>query len=453
MHDPNEAVRREAADGFVQLGPAASSWVIRAMRDPDARVRLLACSILVRTAPDTPDAALGALLAAVADGDTSVRLAAVEQLEAFVAKYGSSAGRSVRERALRALCAALRDESPQVRVAAVWALLSLGPSAKSAVADLDRALEAADKLLRVAAAEALMRIDASASRPRVVAAMGSLIADKSIRLDHWRAVHILTFAQGEDATAALLVPLLKDQDRATRIQAVNDLIMHCGNAKALRPVLLDALTSDDGFLRDEAALFFLKQEPGMAQRAIETLAEQIVDPLDGSYLLWDLVRKMREASPGAMTPLVSALVARLGPAHKPTSRANAIMALGEIGPAAKSAVPGLLEESKSGDLKIASRAVDALVKVDPRTAATRLSSLLDWMRPGQDVAIRLSAMASLRDLGPAAASAMPALVKAADEEDLTISAAAIEAISKIDPPTGAALKQAISQGVLRSRDD
>jgi hypothetical protein len=79
------------------------------------------------------------------------------------------------------------------------------------------------------------------------------------------------------------------------------------SAKALRPTLIDAMASDDGFLRDEAALFFLKHEPGMAPRTIETLAEQIVDPLDGSDLLWGLIRKMREASPGSITPLVSAL--------------------------------------------------------------------------------------------------------------------------------------------------
>jgi HEAT repeat protein len=367
-----------------------------------------------------------------------------------MARFGSPSNSSTREKALRALCAALGDESTQVRSAAGWALSNLGPKAASAVVDLDRALDGADKSLRVTAAEALMRIDPSATRPRVIAALRLLLADQSIP-EHWRAIQILTSVQGEDATAALLVPLL--ENRATRIQATHDLITQCANAKPLRPTLLKALASDDGFLRDEAALFFLEHEPDVAPRAIETLAEQIVDPLDGSYLLWDLIRKTREASPSSITSLVSAIVARLTRANKSTSRVNAIMALGEIGPAATSSVPALLDASKSSDLNVAGRAVEALVKVDPQSAATRLPSLLDWVRPGQDTSVRLSALVSLRDLGPAATTAMPALVKVADEDDLTISAAAIEAISRIDPATGAALKQAVVNGALRPSDD
>ena len=42
-------------------------------------------------------------------------------------------------------------------------------------------------------------------------------------------------------------------------------------------------------------------------------------------------------------------------------------------------------------------------------------------------------MAALRDLGPAATAAVPTLIKLADEDDLPIAAAAIEAISRIDP--------------------
>jgi HEAT repeat protein len=148
-----------------------------------------------------------------------------------------------------------------------------------------------------------------------------------------------------------------------------------------------------------------------------------------------------------------ALVDKLGRVDRAIVRVNAIRALGEIGPDAMPAVPALLDASKSGDLKIATRAVEALAKIDLRSAATRLPLLLDWMTAGQDSTIRLTAMASLRDLGPAAATAIPALLRVADEEDLAISAAAIEAISSIDPATGSALMQAIEKGALRSRDD
>ena len=446
LHDPDGEVRRSAAEGLVQLGPAASFWVIRAMRDPDARARLAASSILVRTAPDASERPLNALLDAVSDGDAAVRLAAVAQLELFIARYGAPTDSDARERALRALCASLRDPSPQVRVAAGWAFFNLGPKAKSGVCELDRALNGADKALRVVAAEALMRIDPAATRARVAASMRMLLTDQSIPSEHYRAVQILTRAQGEDATADMLLPSVKDNDHGKRVQAIDMLLMHCTHAKTLMPALVLALTSDDGFVRDEAALFLLKHDPSMATRTIDTLVEQIVDPLEGGYLHWDLIRKMREVAPGSITPLVPALVARLTRAKSTVSRVNAIIALGEIGPEARSAVAAMLEATRSADLQFAGRAVEALVKVDPRSALTRLSTLLDWMRPGQDSAVRLSAMASLRDLGPAAATAIPALADLTDEEDLTISAAAIEAISKIDPAAGAALKSAIENG-------
>ena len=79
LHDPDEAVRRDAAEGLVQLGPAAAWWVVRALKDPDPRARVLACSVAGRTITDAREPA-EALLAAVHDPDASVRAAAVGQL-------------------------------------------------------------------------------------------------------------------------------------------------------------------------------------------------------------------------------------------------------------------------------------------------------------------------------------------------------------------------------------
>ena len=110
-----DPTRRAAVDGLVQLGPAARSWIIRAMRDPDPQVRRLACSILVRAAPDRSEEALDALLVAVKDADPSVRAAAVRQLELIVAGDGSVPDPEVRERALRRSAACLA--TPRTRCA------------------------------------------------------------------------------------------------------------------------------------------------------------------------------------------------------------------------------------------------------------------------------------------------------------------------------------------------
>ena len=290
-----------------------------------------------------------------------------------------------------------------------WTFWSLGPKARSAMSDLDRALDGPDKALRVMAGDALLRIDRKAARARVIAALAPLVTDKTIRLEHFRLIRVLIDAQGEERTAAMLIPLLKNPDLEIKLQAVYDLTMQVSRAKVLKPVMIEALASADGGMRAEAAFFVLKHEPAMEARAIDVLAGQIADPLAGSHVSWELIRRTRAASSASVKPLASKLVELLGRATKRTARTNIIKALGEVGAEAVSAKPALLELSESSDPRIATRALAALVKIDPRGTETKVPSLVEWIKPGHDSAVRLSAMASLRDLGPVAATAIPAL--------------------------------------------
>ncbi len=444
--------RREAAAGLMRLGPAATSWVIGAMRDGDPLVREQACSVVVYTVPERPDEALAALLVAAKDSTPAVRATAVAQLETLLSRYGSRADPGTRERALRGLCESLDDESAQVRRTVVVSLFTLGPKARGVVGELDRILNGTDRALRVFAAEAMLRIDPDATSPRVSAAMSSLLLDQSVRMEYDRLVRVLIRAQGEEATAAMLIPILKHPDRETRSLALFYLTERCPGAKALRPAMIEVLANPDGGMREEAALYFLKTEPGMAAKAIEALAQQIVNPQEGGFLAWDLVMKVKRASAGSVKLLAAKLLELLPRASERASREFVIVALGEIGPDAAPAVPSLLELSNASDPGVALRVVESLVKIDPRAAVTRLPALVEWMGTGHDSRIRLRAMAALRDLGPAAASAMPALLQVVDEENLAISTGAIEAITKIDPITGSTIKQGIERGEIASGD-
>ncbi len=219
LRDPVAATRRDAATELVRLGPSATSWVVRAMRDRDPQVRADACSILLQTTPNDPAGAVAALLAAAGDSDSGVRAAAVAQLETFLSRYGAMVAPSVRDQALLRLCDLLDDESPQVRRRVLTSFFMVGPRAKNVVGKLDRSLEDADKSLRVAAAAAMLRIDPDATRARVSVAMSSLLTDPSVRMEHWRLVASLVRAQGEDATAELLIKHLEHPDRQARRQA------------------------------------------------------------------------------------------------------------------------------------------------------------------------------------------------------------------------------------------
>ena len=101
LRDPTESTRRQAASELVRLGPAATSWAIRAMRDKDPVVRELACSIVVQTMPQRPDRALAALLGAATDSDPGVRQSALPQFEMIIHRYGSAQDAPVRASASR----------------------------------------------------------------------------------------------------------------------------------------------------------------------------------------------------------------------------------------------------------------------------------------------------------------------------------------------------------------
>jgi len=453
LRDPVEPVRRDAAEQLVQLGPRATSWVIGAMRDLSAAVRRLACSILPRTVPEEAGRAVAALVTASRDSDASVRAAAVEQLGAFVSGGPLRTSAASREAALRAIRAALEDKAPPVRDASAWALWNLGPLAKSAVGDLDRALDGPDRSLRVLAAMTLLKIEGTDARPRIAASMTALMEDHSDPFNHWRALHTLKDAIGEEALATKLVPLLRHQDPTVRHGAMADLTIHCPTATTATAGVRDALASTDRMIRGDAALFLVSHHAELAAAALDVLVAEIVNPIEGTYGFSYLIEELKKVSPRSLPRVARSLADALPKTKEPENRTAVILSLGEIGGDASLAVPALLEAASSSDRLVAVRAIASLTRIDPGSAATKMPALLDWMNPGREPAVRLGALAALRDLGPAAATAVPALLKTVDEEDLTISAAAIEALSKIDPPAAVAIKRGIETGALRSQDD
>jgi HEAT repeat protein len=215
-------------------------------------------------------------LAACAGRDASVREAAIGQLELLFHLRSEIPRSDVKERVLRALRSALADGSPQVRTAAAWTLSSLGSAATSAVVDLERALDGTDLGLRVLAATALLRIDPVHTRSRVIAAMRALRVDDSIPWQDQgpRVIQILTEQEGEDAVAAMLIPLLKPQEMTRRHQAITELIAHCPGSTALMATLDDCLKSDDGGVRCEAALYLLQHQPALAVPALLETADE-----------------------------------------------------------------------------------------------------------------------------------------------------------------------------------
>ena len=237
-----------------------------------------------------------------------------------------------------------------------------------------------------------------------------------------------------------------------RGQAIDDLLAHCTGTRSLAPLLAESLTSVNVALRDKAAIYLLRHDPALAPKAADVLAKQMVNPLEGTTS-----GHPGRASPDRVSrfaPIPGAISGRTslagGHARGPPLRHRRP---GADRPAGRGGRPRIRQAAGSGDHQVAVSAVAALVKVDREAAATAISSLLDATTAGRERAIRLTAMATLRDLGPAAKAATPALLELSREDDPGISAGAIEAIAAIDRGTDASFQAPIEPGETKSRPE
>ncbi len=142
------AIRREAADAFIDLTPHTESIqpaLRRALRDEDSNVAGDAARALGALGPRaTPS--VGALVKTLSHENPYVRIYAAEAL----ASIGPKAAAATND-----LSRALRDPIPGVRWAACEALSNIGPGAYSAVPQLMEALKDQFLYVRIFAATAL----------------------------------------------------------------------------------------------------------------------------------------------------------------------------------------------------------------------------------------------------------------------------------------------------------
>jgi HEAT repeat protein len=109
------------------------------------------------------------------------------------------------------------------------------------------------------------------------------------------------------------------------------------------------------------------------------------------------------------------------------SRARAAMKLGIVGPQAVQAVPALVCARADHSAQVTSAAQEALKKI----GVVSIPSLLGILRDDQEEdEIRAYAADALADLGP---PAMPYLLAAMDERDLTVQMIAIDSFPRVGP--------------------
>ncbi len=241
--------------------------------------------------------------------------------------------KQIRREATERLVEGLKDGDAFVRVTSARALAALPPAPEITLPIWEKALKDADEATMRHAMDALATLGAPAV-PGLVAAL----KHENVRDE---VAHILGQIGPAAAPATeALANLVADKDEQTAHEATLALAKIGPGAKAAVPALVKALASGEG-PNTPAVAYTLGRIGPDAAAAEPALAKLLKSSNTGVALAgaWALVQ-IRPASAELAAQTLPALTAGL--AHRePLARLGAAEALGQLGPAAKTAVPAL----------------------------------------------------------------------------------------------------------------
>ncbi len=318
LKDEFGAVHYAAMYALGEIGDPSSAKVIRPFLDnQDSMLAALAAWALARVSPNDAAArnrAVDILIGSLDDENSSVRAGAARGLGDFPGEAS---------RIAPALTTILADDDQTVVVNAIQTLTSFG---EPIVPALIQALNDPDR--RLAAAAILQRLGPKAKDAAVplVKAVGNN-DDEAFRLETVFALAAI----GPAAAGAVdqLSSLLNDENPEVVISATIALGKIGPAAKGAVPMLRNNLDSEDDFLKMCSTWAMLKIQPTNA----EIIARAIPLLIEGLSVLQD---------PG---------------------RVEVAVALGEIGPAAKSAAPALRKAEGDPNPAVRDAATAALQKI------------------------------------------------------------------------------------------
>jgi hypothetical protein len=216
-----------------------------------------------------------------------------------------------------------------------------------------------------------------------------------------------------------LVEALGSPEAATRWRAAQAL-GECGEpARGATPALIAALDDAD-FWVGEAAAVALRKIAGPN----EPLRER---------------RNRGPREPVPVTPAVRSLIDKM---RDPATRWMAVVALGEMGPEARAAVPHLVDALEDADAPVRWDAAKTLGKIGPAAAAA-VPTLAALVNDPQDAVVRPYAVVALGRIGRNAKGAVPSLIHALKEHAADIRAKAGEALVQIGGAAVPALIEAM----------
>ncbi len=477
LPERDPAVAGRVREALARIGPAAAPALAEALAKPELRggAALVLGDLGADAKPAVP--ALLRALKGVQPGPPA--LAARSPLLLALARVGPDA--------VPPLVEWLRDADPELRNSAATALALIGPAARPAVPALIGMLKDAEAANRREAAIALGSIGPGASDAAVplVEFLKSLPAERKAQA---RLAGLALSRIGKAAVPALMGGV-KGDNATARVECASALGLIGPDAAEAVPALVEALKPGSG-LEGEAAdalgrigpaakeavpalLVLLGQPPHPARRqavralgalgpdakdAVPLLARIMSDPSyprgggDGN-IEYDCAHALGKIG----APAVPALLPLLRDARAIVGRHAALSALTAMGPAAKDAVPTLIELLQSEPPANPSAPGPGPIVIGPNGGVSRqLSPPAEVLRAvgkpavpalvealkGPDARQREQIILILAAVGPDAREAVPVLAELwKDEKNAAVRAAAEQALRAIDPEELKKLKE------------
>jgi HEAT repeat protein len=458
---PEASVRALAAETLGAIGPQANrvaADLIEAMRDESGRVREAARKAVDRrrfwaTRTPLPEDAVAALVLALQDDDESVRDAAVHILFLL---------RSFKPWPSRQVVQLLdHEQQPVRRSAARLVEMASGGVFRDQIPALLASAGHDDRIVREAARRRLTAVQNPPEDAVPALAAALLDQDRKVRQLAWRHLSVMK-AKAKAAVPALLEQLHHEQLDIRR-RAANLLYYVAPDSPEAVPGLIEALDDEDGDVRGSsgAALAAIGREH-------DTVIPAVVDPpeTESQRHRWAAIRTLGrfEHRAGEVVPVLLEIIKVDDDRH---IRAAAARALGEIGPAARDAVPVLIERlregSQSAAIGLGGSGPDAAAGV-PALIEALASSSSRWVRSSaaealgrmgrkagaavpilqealrdKDRLIRSTAAEALGGIGTAAAPAAPDLIELLRDEDVIVREHAADALGRIEPDARSAV--------------
>ncbi len=371
------------------------------------------------------------------------------------------------------LVAAFANRRPSVRSTAATALVELGDVSTGA---LRSPLSAKQSMVRLKACEVAGRLGSTARD--LIPLLVDRLQDADQLVVRAAATAIGEIHEDSELVLPKLKPLLAHDSAAVRADVVLALMEFGALAKNSIPTICDMLKKDDSVVVRLATARALGQIGTGSEPAAQSLATAIEDPHGGVTV--QAANSLSNIGPVSIPSLMRLL-------DKPKFRDLAVSILGEMGPEATAAVPGLLALLSTQDEELrrevfialagigpgAKSAVPELLKLlrEPTREISRagaayvlgnigdpsclpvLKQILSEPSPATDAAVLRASAWALVNLQPDnsenAAIALPHLIAALSSERPLVRKEALAAIGKV----GSAAQPASEELIRLAKDD